>query len=452
MQAAFDPSKLDPASKDVLILALMERVDALTRRVEELEAKLAAPPKTPDNSSAPPSRGQKPSPGVGVPKPRGQPHKGSARELHPEPTRIVEARRAACPHCAASVADAAQTVVDRYDRIELPEILIDVTRVEVWGGTCPCCEKRFRAAPPRGLEPGSPWGPKLRAAVLYLRMRHAVSIERLRELCRDLLGLDISEGAIIGILKDAAAPAAKTVSALEAELLSGTCLASDETGVRVGKKTGWLWIFHHGATAVFRIAMSRGKDVVEGFLGEHRPDFWLSDRLGSQMGWAKKGQQVCLAHLIRDAQYAIDAGDAVFATGLRKLFEDACAIGRRRRDLADATLAAHAGKLEKRLDGLLAKEPACAEGKKLRRAALRFRQHLWVFLENREIEPTNNASERGLRPAATFRKVTNCFRTPWGAKLYADIRSVLETARRRGAPALRAIQLALRDEPIPAPG
>lgn len=452
MQAPFDPSKLAPASKDVLILALMERVDALTRRVEELEGQLAARPKTPDNSSTPPSRGQKPSPGAGAPKPKGKPHKGSARELHPEPTRTVEARTAACPHCAASVADAAQTVVDRYDRVELPEILIDVTRVEVWGGTCPCCEKRFRAAPPQGLEPGSPWGPKLRAAVLYLRMRHAVSIERLRELCRDLLGLDISEGAIVGILKDAAAPAARTVSALEAELLSGTCLASDETGVRVGKKTGWLWIFHHGATAVFRIAMSRGKDVVEGFLGEHRPDFWLSDRLGSQMGWAKKSQQVCLAHLMRDAQYAIDAGDAVFAAGLRKLFEDACAIGRRRGDLADATLAAHAGKLEKRLDRLLAKEPACSEGKKLRKAVLRFRQHLWVFLENREIEPTNNGSERGLRPAATFRKVTNCFRTPWGAKLYADIRSVLETARRRGGAALRAIQLALHSEPIPAAG
>jgi transposase len=459
MQPPLDPTGLDPAAKDALILALMERIDALAaqnaalaKRIEDLEAKLAAPPKTPDNSSTPPSRGRKPSPGAGSPKPKGKPHKGSARALHPSPTRTVEARAGSCPRCAASLADAPQTVVDRYDRIELPEVLLEVTRVEVWGGSCPCCRKRFRAIPPAGLQPGSPWGPKLRAALVLLRMRHAVSIERLAELARDLFGLSISEGAIVGILKDAVKPARETVARVEAELLAGSCLASDETGVRIGKATGWLWIFHHGPSAVFRIALSRGKDVVEGLLGEHRPDFWLSDRFGAQMGWARKGQQVCLAHLIRDAQYAIDAGDAVFAPGLRTLFEDACAVGRRRDGLKDATLAGHAAKLEKRLDALLKLAPSCAEGKKLRKAILSCRQHLWVFLENREVEPTNNGSERGLRPAATFRKVTNCFRTAWGAALYADIRAVLETARRRSIGALRAIQLALRGELLPAEG
>jgi transposase len=452
MQPSVDLSSLDHAQKDALILALMTRVEALTKRVKELQAKLCEPAKTPDNSSIPPSRGQKASPGAEKPKPKGKPHPGAARALHPEPTRVVEARAEVCPHCAASVADAPQTAVDRYDRIELPEIVLDVTRVELMGGTCPCCAKRFKAAPPQGLAPGSPFGENLRAAIVYLRMAHAISIERLRGLCRDLFGLDISEGALIGILKDARKPVAATVRAIAAELLAGSCLASDETGVRVGKKTGWLWIFHHGSAAVFRIALSRGKDVVEGFLGEHRPDFWLSDRLGSQMGWAKKAQQVCLAHLIRDARYAIDAGDGVFAPGLETLLEDACAVGRRRHDLADATLRGHRRRFEQRLDRLLQRAPACAAGKKLRKAILRFRQHLWVFLENREIEPTNNGSERGLRPAATFRKVTNCFRTQWGADLYADIRSVFETARRRSIGPLRAIRLALAGEPLPAEG
>jgi transposase len=472
MQPPLDLAALDAAAKDALILsqaelttrqaaaiaALTERVEellarnaALTKRVKELEAKLGSPPKTPDNSSLPPSRGQKPSPGAGKPKPK-KPHEGAARALHPDPTRTVEARAECCPHCAASVAQAPQIAVEEYDRIELPEIVVDVTRVVVMGGTCPCCKKRFRAAPPQGLEPGSPWGTSLRAALVYLRMAHAISIERLRGLCRDLFGLDISEGALIGILKDAREPVAETVKAIEAELMAGSCLASDETGVRVGKKTGWLWIFHHGSAAVFRIALSRGKDVVEGFLGEHRPDFWLSDRLGSQMGWARKGQQVCLAHLIRDAQYAIDAGDSGLAPGLKRLFEDACAVGGRRSELKDATLRGHVRAFEKRLDRLLGRAPSCAAGKKLRKAILRFRQHLFVFLENREIEPTNNGSERGLRPAATFRKVTNCFRTAWGAKLYADARSILETARRMSIGALRAIRLALAGEALPAEG
>jgi len=54
----------------------------------------------------------------------------------------------------------------------------------------------------------------------------------------------------------------------------------------------------------------------------------------------------------------------------------------------------------------------------------------------------NNGSERALRPCVVFRKITNGFRTEWGAKLYADIRSVIETP----APfigALEAIRLTL---------
>ena len=41
---------------------------------------------------------------------------------------------------------------------------------------------------------------------------------------------------------------------------------------------------------------SRGKSVVSTFLGDFRPDFWVSDRYGGQFGWAAKENQVCLSH------------------------------------------------------------------------------------------------------------------------------------------------------------
>jgi transposase len=97
-------------------------------------------------------------------------------------------------------------------------------------------------------------------------------------------------------------------------------------------------VFHHADSACFVIHPNRSRAVVEEFLGTYRPDFWVSDRLASQMGWAKKDHQVCLAHLIREARYAIDAGDSTFAPGLRKLLQRACAIAGRRPQLADATL------------------------------------------------------------------------------------------------------------------
>src|SRR5208337_2499895 len=146
MAAGPNLSKLSHAQKDALIASLMAQVAALTARLAELEAKLGLPPKAKAN-----------------------PHAGAHRPLHPNPTseRIVSAF--VCQGCGFDVSGAPQSPCETYDRIEIPEIQPDVTRVTLQGGVCPCCAKRFKARPPEGLEPGSPFGPNLRAFVIYLR-------------------------------------------------------------------------------------------------------------------------------------------------------------------------------------------------------------------------------------------------------------------------------------------
>jgi len=88
----------DLADKDALIATLLARVEKqvlliakLTARVAELEARLGAPPKGPDNSSVPPSRGQKAS-GSTQAKTKSKPHRGTHRALHPNPTARAKAR------------------------------------------------------------------------------------------------------------------------------------------------------------------------------------------------------------------------------------------------------------------------------------------------------------------------------------------------------------------------
>ena len=98
------------------------------------------------------------------------------------------------------------------------------------------------------------------------------------------------------------------------------------------------------------IAQSGSKAVVIAFLAGARPKVWISDRLAAQCGHVEQ-HQVCLAHLIRDAQFAIDDGDMIFAPGFKGLLKRACAIGRRRDTLRDSTLAAHRRDLDRRLGG-----------------------------------------------------------------------------------------------------
>jgi transposase len=119
--------------------------------------------------------------------------------------------------------------------------------------------------------------------------------------------------------------------------------------------------------------------------------------------------------------------------------------------LKDATLQLYAAKLETKLDRLLQIVPTAEQGEKLKKIIKKWRQNLFIFVTNRDLPPTNNGSEQALRPCVIFRKVTNCFRSEWAADLYADVRSVVETGRRRAIGALQAIRLTLDQKPLPLP-
>jgi transposase len=283
------PEALDSFSKKdliALVLAQMEQIRLLTEQVRVLTARVAeleVPSKTPDNSSLPPSKGQKPS-STAQPKPKAKPHKGAHRPPHPNPTTKRDVFAEACPGCGADVSGVKQSPHQVYDRIEIPQIEPDVTRVSLHGGVCPCCAKRFKAQAPAGLEPGSPFGPNLRAFVLYLRFVQGIPLARLSDAMRDLFGLDISEGGLVNILDASKKPFSDQKDRIVAQIKIGRVLASDETGLRVGKQNWWLWVFHHAASCVFVAAQKRSKAVVEAFLGDWRPDYWIS--IGMEGKWA----------------------------------------------------------------------------------------------------------------------------------------------------------------------
>ena len=67
-----------------------------------------------------------------------------------------------------------------------------------------------------------------------------------------------------------------------------------------------------------------------------------------------------------------------------------------------------------------------------------------MFIARRDVPATNNVSERRLRPSVIFRKVTNGFRSAWGAEVYADIYSIVATGRLNGRTAIEAIRLCLK--------
>jgi transposase len=442
-----DLSKLTVLEKDAMILSLLPLVgqlEAALARIAELEKRLAAlvrPTKTPDNSSLPPSKGQK-SDGPTGDKPARKSRPGVARALELNPDRIVEVRLEACPHCIAAWPAEPQTPQMVYDRIELPPIRPDVTRVRLFGGRCICCGERAIAAAAAGLEPGSPFGKSIEALVVYLHYAQAIGIERLRLLLGEIFGLSISEGAISNILARAQAPLTAAAMTITAHVTQAAVVACDETSARVMKKTCWEWVFVTAIAVLHIIRPSRGAGVVRALFGERRPHVWVSDSLASQRGHADLWQ-ACLAHLLRDAQYAIDCGDDGFSVAFKRLLLRAIAIGKRRHSVRDTTLQQYRADLDRRLDRVLALPRRGEAADKLRRRIARDREHLFVFVTIRDVPATNNISERALRPSVIFRKVTNGFRSEWGADTYAAFRSVVSTAKANRRSVLDDLRLAL---------
>jgi transposase len=427
------------AEKDALIAALTARLILADERIAALEARLdelTRPPKTPGNSSKPPSQGQKqdlPAPAADRAPRKSRP--GVGRTLHPHPDRTIDKLLTACPKCEAVFPEVSQTPQQVYERIELPPVRPDVTQIRLFGGRCACCGERVTAKPPTGLEPGSPFGHSIAAMVVYLHYAHAIGMERLALLMDELFSLSISEGAICNILARAREPLLDASAAIEKVVLASPVVCSDETSVRVKGKNWWEWVFVTTVAVLHVInprsrarSPSRGKAVVNALFGAIRPEVWVSDMLGSQRGHAVLWQ-VCLAHLLRDAKYAIECGDTAFSAPFRWLLLRAIAIGRRREMLKDTTLKQYLYDLDRRLDRIMAAVPIGEPGRKLHKRMLANRAHLFVFMTNRAVPTTNNISERHLRPSVIFRKVTNGFRCEWGAETYAAFRSVVSTAK-----------------------
>jgi transposase len=297
--------------------------------------------------------------------------------------------------CGAALAEAVQELARAWDHVDLPPIKPITTRINLFRATCPCCKAGVTAQAPADMPEAAPFGPGIRAAVAYMHGCHMVSFKRLTELCEGLFGLTISQGAISNMLARMAKPFGAAADQIAATVRASEAIASDETSARVKGKTHWPWTFGC-ATAVYHvIAPTRGKCVPTDFLAGARPKVWLSDRLPAQCTHAE-AHQFCLAHLIRDAQYAIDHGDTIFAPQFKAFLKDACAVGRRRPDLADSTIAARRRRLDRELDRLLDLKPTDLDGSHLRAAiAVTASDKLLVFLTRRDVEaPTTTASGR----------------------------------------------------------
>ena len=195
----------------------LARRDARVRELEDEVARLGLPPKTPENSSVAPSRGQKANAEGRAGAKRGpkRGHLGVSRERQ-EPDVVLHCRPTICGGCGAALPEAKQRVVGQSQVTDLPPVRPVVVEAWRYAASCAACGARTAATSPAGLEPRRTFGPRLEALLGYLREAHHLGYERLEVVCRDLFGLGISRGAIanaLGRLAERTRPAYAAIGA-----------------------------------------------------------------------------------------------------------------------------------------------------------------------------------------------------------------------------------------------
>jgi transposase len=357
-------------------------------------------------------------------------HEGHSRVMSGDPDAVVDHRPDRCPCCGGALhADRPVEIVSMSERIELPEVTPVVTQHRRLAVHCPTYGVRVVAPVPEAAR-GTLFGPRLHAVATYLKTFQALSYERLQAALSDLFGLTLSQGGLMNLLQRAQRHFRSGREQAVSTLRRAAVIASDETGVRIEGSNAYHWVFHSPEAVVHQASSTRSAVVVRGMMDGHRPAVWISDRYTAQQGHAA-AHQTCLAQLARDVAYVVEVSDDPVPWRLQLWLQTVLGLAERVTDLADSTLAAKRRALDRQLGAILATPSRCDLTRDLQAKIGRARYQLLVFLAHPgAVEPTNNGSERLLRPSVVQRKVTSG--AMWAAEGETAIRTVVDTARLTG--------------------
>lgn len=452
------PDGRDP--RDIARIAELEaKVEALLRRVAELEARLnqnssnsSRPP-----SSDPPGTSRSAKPTTTGRRPGGQPgHKQSKRELLP-PEQVDEVIELPAPKkCGRCHRRLLGRVVDflRHQFIETPPIKPVVTEYRCHGREClDCGTATYAELPPEVA--GHTFGERLTGIIVLLSGKYRLSKRKVRDALSDLLGVRLSLGSVSN--REAETTLALAAPVLEAEkfIRAADFANADETGWFEGKANGrakraWLWVVATSRVVLFRISTSRGGEVAKALLGEDFTGFLTTDRWCGYNWYDIALRQLCWSHLTRDFQSFIDRGGEGARIGalLMKERNRMFKWWHRVRDgtLPRVTFERRMKKVRKSVGRLLREASARAHGKTAGMATeiLKLENAMWTFVQVEGLEPTNNFGEQTIRHAVMYRKTSFGTQSPEGSRFVERILTTVMTLKQQKRNVLEFLTEAIR--------
>lgn len=475
MQSLPDLSSLSHAQKDEIIVAMTGEVQSLTaqlqqtqEQVKELQARLSLSSK---NSSKPPStdglakpapkslrvKGEKPSGGQ-------KGHIGSTLCQSAQVDEVITHQSP--PMCSACQAELSSfEVIERRQVFELPEIKAKVIEHQLMRAHCTCGAVHVGLWP-EGINAPVQYGARAKAVAVNLNQSHLVPMARTCELMHDTFGLSLSQASLQSFTAQAALILEPTVIAIGKAVQSQPVVNADETGIRVEGKLNWLhcavtdaltWMGYHpkrGHEAFISLGILQGvKGVLvhDGLIG-----YKYLDCLHA----------LCNTHHLRELVFAHEQVGGVdsWATQMMDLLCQTNIEVKRfggplmpERQLCITQqwelLLQHGERLNP--PAQVTSESTGKRGRKkqsktfnLLKRLRDYKDDVWRFMTDVGVPFTNNLAEQALRMAKVRQKVSGCFRTAEGAKIFFTIRSYLATMRKQKAGLFDCLVSVFQGQPI----
>jgi transposase len=457
---------MNPSMQEEKIAALESENQALRERIAELERRLGIDSK---NSSKPPS-----SDGLrkknthrttslrakSTKKTGGQKgHQGHTLEQVAEPDlKVKHSAPDSCVGCGCDVSQEKVVTVLKRQVFDIPTPRIEVTEHQVEVKQCPLCQQKIPGNFPPFVKAPVQYGVRIKAVSAYLQHQHFLPEDRLSEALQDLFNCSMTPGTIANTSKSLAQTISPVVDKLAHMLKSAPVKHLDETGFRISGKTQWLHVVSTETATWYRPATKR-KDLepLKGITGVVIHDHWKSY---FQLENVSHGS--CNAHHLRELKALEEIEQESWAKSMKQLLTLGNKYRHRYRETIPEPIVIRLTQLydsilKRGLDFHADQPPLIRKsnrGRLKRRVGhnlllrlLDYAPNVLRFLFEAHVPFTNNQAERDLRMMKCKQKISGCFRSYPHALNFANIRSVLSTARKQNLNLLEVLIDALSGKP-----
>lgn len=315
---------------------------------------------------------------------------------------------------------------------------------------------RFTASFPDGVNRPAQYGVNLKANAVYLSQHQLIPYDRVRDYFEDQMHIPVSAGSVFNFNKEAYERLEPFEQWAKTRLAQSDLMHADETGINIGGKGHWLHCASNTSLTLYSPHAKRGCEAMDEmgilpfFNGVLCHDHWKP-----YYRYACT-HALCNAHHLRELTRVWEQDQQQWGKQMQDLLLD---IRTEVEDAGGCLPPDEAEQRRRRYCKLLEKaETECPppdekqrKGKRgrLKRTKARnllerlrnFEQDVLRFMDVEIVPFTNNQGEHDLRMTKVQQKISGCFRSMEGAKIFCRVRSYLSTCRKHGMTATEALTL-----------